>query len=97
MYDEDDSTFYWEKSVGGYRVPIYTFLNHTFEIIEEQQDIDIANIQNLREMTYEEFKKELEFPCITPKEVLLAKINEIIINQNTVIKAVKQLDRREER
>lgn len=41
MYIADDSTFYWEKSIGGERVPIYTFLTHTFEILEEQQDIDI--------------------------------------------------------
>lgn len=84
MVDEEPLMLHWTDD---------HIANATFELIEEQQDIDIANIQNLREMTYEEFKKELELPCITPKEVLLAKINEIIINQNTVIKAVKQLDR----
>lgn len=79
IYCANDSTFYWSKSVGGERVPIYTFLNHTFVIIEEQQDIDI---QGIEEFSEEYLKEELTHG----EEILGRKLNELV-------KAVKQQDR----
>ena len=74
IYDADDSTFYWEKRVGGDRVPIYSFLNHTFEVIEDEVKI----IEELD-------KDRIENSSYSYEHHFIEKINEVIqvVNKHT--------------
>lgn len=60
IYSAEDSTFYWEKSVGGKRVPIYTFLNHTFELIEDNNIDDVLDRIDYRLNELEKRMKKIE-------------------------------------
>lgn len=74
IYDADDSTFYWEKRAGGGRVTIYTLLNHTFELIEDEVNI----IEELN-------KDRIENSSYSYEHHFIEKINEVIqvVNKHT--------------
>ena len=66
--------------MGGNRVPTHTLLIHTFELIEEQQDIDIQAIAELKQVT---LHSETYQSVYDNRE----KINQLI-------QAIKQLDKK---
>lgn len=87
-YDADDSTFYWEKNVGGDRVPIYTFLNHTFELIE---DNTIDDIEELKEFELDEFINMGNSERFDRTMIEYSKINSILKWAKQADKEIKEL------
>ena len=68
-------------TISGY-ADCYDLINYNFKLIEEQQDIDIQAIEELKPNT-----------VFDTKETIRNHYNKI----NELVQAVKQLDRREER
>lgn len=68
-------------TISGY-ADCYDLINYTFELIEEQQNIDIQAIEDIN---------------IRPYKSFVDICNYIEEKGNEIIQAIKQLDRREER
>ena len=64
----------------------FKIMNLDFEVIEEQQDIDIQSIEEIPKILF----------LGTEKNDLMKVLNDIIDNQNLQLQAVKQLDKKME-
>ncbi len=78
---------YYNKE--GCCLTLYGALNCEVELIEEQQDIDIQAI--------EELDKEIAYTNLDLVTSWSVSEKKLVKQQNQILKAIKQLDRREER
>lgn len=86
IYNADDSTFYWEERVGGERVPVYTFLNHTFELIEDEINIQDIKLFEIDKNDY----IQTDLGAFKTRKMDIAFLNKI----NELIRVTKQLDKK---
>lgn len=93
IYSAEDSTFYWEKRVGGERVPIYTFLNHTFELIEDNTiDIDNINLDKIIKV-FEDIEMCLDRLSVKISSAGQGSIDNYLDRYKYDLQAVKQLNK----